>query len=158
MRPLVVGLAPGRLPSGGRHVVPLVGSSSGRRLAALCGLDSQDELADHFELVNLYRTVLERGRVQDWDDARRRALNFNVRGRQVVLLGGQVWRAFGMRPTWHPFIWHVMPPGFPASIALSPHPSGRTRYWNDPTNVELGELFWRELVERSDDGRTQTAR
>lgn len=143
MKPLIVGQAPSRL-SDPRE--PLSGRS-GRRLAALCGMDLDGFLAA-FERVNLIGShpgkAAGKGDAFPMARARRAAVVVSARfhGREVVLLGGNVAAAFSVaRMTL--LHWHRAP-GF--EFALCPHPSGVCLWWNDPANEKAARAFWRRLA------------
>lgn len=144
MRPLIVGRDPGT--DWEPHHIPLTRGSSARRLASFCGLDDPIELADHFELVNLYREP-----VTHWDraDAERRADNMRrlfTQGRKVVLLGNDVRTAFGMGGfRVEPLTWYASG----TLVCHVPHPSGRTRYWNDPAHVAKATDLFTQLIKES---------
>jgi len=145
MRPLIVGAAPSRTSNPRK---PLSGTS-GRRLAALCGL-SFPAFLRAFERVNLLDCYP--GRRGDKGDelprfvARLSACNLTprLRQRRTVLLGRGVARAFHMhdRPF---FVWHD-DIGDGALVAVAPHPSGVSLFWNDAENVDAARRFWRALA------------
>jgi len=61
-----------------------------------------------------------------------------------VLLGGKVAAAFYMhrRPL---FRW-LDEFGDGALVAVAPHPSGVSRWWNDPANLRRARRFWHKLA------------
>jgi uracil-DNA glycosylase len=68
-------------------------------------------------------------------------LRRRLRGRRVLMLGGNVARAFGLRAelmTWSDA------GGFEAAVV--PHPSGVNRWWNDPRNRAAARRFLRRCV------------
>ena len=89
---------------------------------------------------------------QDWDPEVARATAREWRpelmSKTTVMLGADVALAFGL--TTRPFQWAV-PKGTPPQPAPPwiqiPHPSGRTRTWNDPFYRSLGEILLADLVE-----------
>lgn len=147
MRPLLIGQAPGPRSD---PAEPLAGRC-GARLAYLCGLPL-DEFMRRFERVNLLdrfpgkngkgdafdRPLAERGAV-------RLAMAKAFVGRQVVLLGGHVAGTFGFRGE-VPLLAFDFTPLFPGGVALCPHPSGISMWWNEPANVDAAREFWRVLA------------
>lgn len=148
MRPLLIGRDPGGPVAPGE--LPLTGGPTGRRLAQLCGLDDPAQLADHFELRNLYRSHVE---PDNWDkvDAYLRADRMQrlfTEDRAVVLLGRDVQRAFGWFPSpYFKLLRRISTSGVSYLCAACPHPSGLTRFWNDPENVAAGTAFFTEFME-----------
>ncbi len=144
MRPLIIGAAPSRRSN---PEEPLSGRS-GRRLAALCGLPIEAFL-EAFERRNLIDEWP--GPKQDADgdafvtarEARRFAESFRpvVRGRRVVILGLSVAAGFGLT---HPAM--TFAPHWGGEFAFCPHPSGVSRWWNDPANEERARNFWSGLA------------
>jgi uracil-DNA glycosylase len=149
-RVLLVGMAPSRRTSDDPR--PFSGLS-GKRLAALAGVE---RLEDHFDLANL----LDRWPGRDesghdaWDEreAIRAAweMHERIKGRDVVLVGRAVARAFTERGAELPY-FHWLPMSLRGGddhggrFAIMPHPSGRVRFWNDPENVRAAERFLRSL-------------
>lgn len=149
MKPLLIGQAPGPATDPGR---PLSGRC-GARLADLCGLELESFL-NRFERVNLIETFpgkAGKGDAFPIEQARLGAVRLMTSGRlfcrRTVFLGGNVWRAFG----WPGEIAKV--PLFkwaggmqPMMMAFAPHPSGVSRWWNDPANEERARRFFRRLA------------
>lgn len=117
----------------------------GRRLASLCGLSDQD-----------YQDIYARTNLFDHPGAYSREgailvtrhLTEALVGRHVVLLGARVVAAFGQRP--HLFQWRSYfygPRDARITVAHAPHPSGRSRFWNDPDSVEEARRFWELTTE-----------
>ncbi len=158
MTRLIVGEAPGRLPSVPDE--PLSGRS-GQRLAELCGLDLPTYLA-RFECINVLPTfpgAAGKGARFTLREAvpaaRERVVTRYALGGAVraVLLGRAalaVERALlemGFRDardlSFTNFVWHhVRVPGGFAAFACCPHPSGVNRWWNDPSNLAEARRFW----------------
>jgi uracil-DNA glycosylase len=139
---VIVGQAPG--PSSNRRE-PLTGAS-GRRLASLCGMTA-DEFCSRFERVNLlarYPGKLGKGDAFDLAAGRSAAFRLLPRmvGRRSVLLGGKVAASFGLRAA-PMFAWRRIGG---AVVAVAPHPSGISHWWNDPRNVRRARRFWRRLA------------
>jgi len=141
-KPLIVGQAPGRRSNPNE---PLSGKS-GRRLAALCGLDLPAFL-DRFDRVNL---------VYGWPDERAKGDAFlgcvearhaaaelapRLARRRAILLGHRVAAAFHASDLPY-FKWTRLGD---AMIAVAPHPSGVNLFWNDPANVRTARRFWRSV-------------
>ena len=138
---MLIGQDPGRQGTG----EPLSGKA-GRRLAALCGLDLDAYLA-RFQRVNLLPVFPGKAGKGDrfpLPPAREaaRALLPTLEGRRVVLLGGRVAAAFGLHRA--PLL--VWMPIQGTWVAVAPHPSGVSRWWNDPRNVRRAQRFWRAFA------------
>ena len=148
MRPLLIGQAPSRSRA---RLAPLSGQS-GRRLARYCDVN----------LAGFLHMFERRNLLTDWPgkapgggdlfpvlDGRRAAdaMREAVSERVVVLLGAGVARAFRLHHlpilTWSKFHKDSL-----GAVAVCPHPSGRSRWWNDPANREAAIAFWRELAGR----------
>ena len=96
------------------------------------------------------RSEAERG-------AARMAMAGIFKGRLVVLLGAGVARVFGIRDYFMPsdlcvprgrvpLLAFDFTPLFPGGVALCPHPSGISMWWNEPANVDAAREFWRVLA------------
>lgn len=129
---------------------------SGARIARLCDVPYAEYL-ELFERRNL---------VQDWPgyapgggdafpmgDARRgwARLLPALHGRKIVLLGRKVGCiALGHAPEW--FRWerrdHWTSPRRRVTFeaACAPHPSGLSRWWNEPDGFLAASAWWQELV------------
>lgn len=133
-----------------------LGGRAGARLADLCGLPVDGYLA-RFERVNLLSSFpgkAAKGDLFPIEEARAsaRALlrSGRLHGRPAVLLGGNVWRAFGYPANVEPFTW--MGGGEPILLAFAPHPSGISLWWNEPENVARARRFFRRLARGSGPG------
>jgi len=142
-KPLIIGQAPG--PHG--SVAPLSGRC-GERLAGLCGLDML-AFGLAFERVNLIDAFPGKdgkGDAFPIEVARERAVSLLLNGRlfnrKVVMLGAGVARAFGIRS----FTFLEWAQNEALALAIAPHPSGVSRWWNVPENVKAAEQFWRSLA------------
>jgi hypothetical protein len=137
---LLVGEAPSRtvgtLP---RPSYALTGRS-GRRLAELAGVP----------WVTYLRRTERTNLLEDWPgatwpaaEARMGALRVlpQLAERRTILVGARVARAFGL--TWDPFSFVIRLDALvpDADVAMIPHPSGRSRWWNDARNVERARAF-----------------
>lgn len=144
LRPLLIGQAPGRRG----NAEPLSGRS-GRRLSALCGMPLEQYLQE-FERINLLeefpgkagkgdRFPMREAKVQAFF---RRSL-FVHQDRRVVLLGLRVAEAFGFTDRAPLLRW--MSDGN-ASVAICPHPSGVSLWWNDRGHRLQALHFWSALA------------
>lgn len=145
MRPIVVGQAPGSRSDPG---LPLSGRC-GDRLAALAGI-APEEFRRRFELTNLldrFPGKASKGDLFPLEEARVAALRMLLQGRlgarPVVLLGLNVEWAFGLAADVPVLEWR---PRLAVRIATCPHPSGVSRWWNDPANEADARRFWRRLA------------
>lgn len=150
MRPLLIGQAPGRRTD---PEEPLSGRC-GARLADLCGVELP-EFMERFERVNLldrFPGKAGKGDKFPIDKARKAAIDvllFNpVRDRRVVMLGGNVAKAFGF-PASEPMFWSRVD-GAAFWVAFFPHPSGVNRWFNEPSNVSKARRFWTALASRGE--------
>lgn len=123
-RPMLLGEAPGRATG-----APFSGRS-GARIAALLGI-APDDLRARFELANL----LERrpgpgsggGSAFPAAEARAAAAALDLSGRRVVAFGARVASALGVSAGLLDVVEHRG-----ATVLVFPHPSGASRWWNDP--------------------------
>lgn len=153
-RPLIVGQSPA---SPAHEQLPaLANTRSGHRLARLAGLTDTEELLSLFDTVNLLAVYVERLDLGVAREPARRLRDRIALGRRelVVCLGPTVARALGITAV--PVLgvsdraarWRSPARRGPV-WAVSPHPSGRNRFWNEPANVTAAEAFWRDLAERA---------
>jgi hypothetical protein len=122
-----VGLAP---PIGDPRALP-PDSRVGRRLARLMNL-MPDAYAREVDRINL----LPRAEPDKFDERYADGLLPRLRGRRVVFLGRRVARAFHHDPAAGWYDWRLAR-GYVA--AVFPHPSGRSRVWNDPEATAVAE-------------------
>jgi len=92
----------------------------------------------------------------DWDAdlaaASAHALAVRAGGRPMILLGRRVADAFARWSDWHPWDsdgWGTVGVVCEAPVVSVPHPSGRSREWNDPRAVTRARDAVRRLVEVS---------
>lgn len=152
-RPVLIGQAPGPKTDPAAPLHPGT-SLTGRRLATLLGL-SDGEYLEGFDRLNLvYEYPGKVGKEDVFPMAQARAsarlLSPLLAGRRVVLLGRGVSTAFGLVTlpwmTWTEL--ELGPHREPATVAAIPHPSGRCRVYNDPTQRGQVETFLRTLVKK----------
>ena len=143
-RIILVGQAPSR---NGDPKTPLIGGRSGFFLQQLCGM-SLLQYVRSFETVNVVEAwpgySSSKGDLFPADEAKVKAeaKAASWHGRRVILLGKNVARAFGHNKT--PLMtWTTDSRGF--EVAVVPHPSGVSRWWNDPTNTERARAFLQSL-------------
>lgn len=91
-----------------------------------------------------------------WARRRGRSVKDHLRGRRVVVLGRDAWRlldvdvACGPRAP-APYAWHAVPrldefSAWPRLVAVLPHPSSRSRTWNDAAARRASRAWWRALA------------
>ena len=142
MRPLIIGQA----PSMEHGEDEALSGRSGERLARFCGL-TIPEFLETFDRENLVETFPGKAgkgdRFPGPREARRLAERSRpgVGGRRVVVLGFSTAAAFDLT---HPTL--TFAPHWGAEFAFSPHPSGVSRWWNDPENLRRATAFWVELA------------
>ena len=131
-RPMLVGQAPARTTEGrGAFEGP-----SGVRLAGMLGVTLRELLgaADRVNLLDHYpgaHPTAPSGDAFPVDEGRvaAAALMPGLAGRDVLLAGRAVASCFRVAAPY--FEWREHEAGFSACVI--PHPSGASRYWNDPT-------------------------
>ena len=137
---VLVGQAPSR---GGDTLRPFFGKSGGR-LERLAGIP-RGLLGDHFALANILQRW--RGSAGSKGDmfpivmASRAAeeLLRQLDGRRVVVLGRAAARAMGVPGVAPAMTWRNHVPL--EEIAVMPHPSGVSLWWNDPANILAAAAF-----------------
>ncbi len=146
-RLVVVGLAPARTSPPGSPALAS-GARTGERLEDLLGCPVH---------VAATTNVLPRFDHPIRGDAARRlgeelrALLERERVVRVVILGMDAARLMGLRhgaarsDLWFRWEWDSFRPGG-LYYAVAPHPSGRSRYWNEPENRERARAFFAELA------------
>ncbi len=137
---MIVGQAPGRSRG---SALPLEGPS-GDRLARLAGMSGHDDLRRRATLVNLlpgFPGKSGKGDAFPLPEARLAAFRMRLGRGRVLLAGKAVARAFGLqvlpyfRWTRHRRAW----------LAVIPHPSGVSHWWNEPRNVRRARRFMRSV-------------
>ena len=152
-KPLVVGLSPVTGRVGDTHGVAFVDTSSGEHLARLCGLESSFRLPEHFELVNLWRDPDPPSYSAREGRRRANALMREViadRFDRVLCLGKPVAEAFLLdhQPPleWRSILFCGYEVEWRFRAAYVPHPSGLTRWYNDPENRRRAQTFLRAEI------------
>jgi uracil-DNA glycosylase len=139
---LLIGQAPSRSSD---PLEPLSGAS-GRRLAALMGLDLDAYLAGVRRANALPAFPGKAGKGDAFPAAQAGPLVRAVLAEQrVVLLGAPVASAGGLRGV--PAFWWRSEGG--RMVAWAPHPSGVSHWWNDPANLRRARRFWRAAARLS---------
>lgn len=151
MKPIIIGQAPGPNTDPMRPLPPLPKSGSGGRIARFCDL-SPEEYLETFDRTNLLYYFPGRWKRDDkWPrreaEIAAAAVKPFLRGRDVILLGRNVARAFGYPAqqldfhTWfRDEVW-----GF--SVSVVPHTSGRNKWYSKQNNEEVSREFWKALRE-----------
>jgi hypothetical protein len=154
----LIGQAPGPKTDPDLPLYPLPRTSAGGRLKKLTGLTTGQYLKA-FDRVNLLHKFPGRTGTDDkfpMPPARVAAMAIRplLAGRHVVLLGTGVARAFDLDIevlTWHKL--HCgRGPAWPlrwASVAVLPHTSGRSRWYNCEENVARARQFLADLIGNS---------
>lgn len=136
MRVTLIGEAPRR-----RGQEPFEGRS-GDRLRKLVGAECYDQL----QKANLFQTPQPRaGRGWSFNLARAReaVVDFDLPRGVLLLAGKRLAAAFGIDPDHVYFVpWSLR--GRPAFVV--PHPSGTSRWWNDPMARARAVRFFRRTV------------
>ena len=140
-RPVVVGEAPGPKGMSGYPLFPFPERSAGYRLCTMSGL-TRTAWVTIVERVNLLPELPEKWPARY---AASQAENLGaslLRGRDLVLCGRRVAKAFGIRPADADWLEWVDCPVTRAHVVVIPHPSGRCREYNDPAMVRrVGRLL-----------------
>lgn len=123
-----------------RTARPFAGRS-GDRLADLLGAASLRDLRDRYRLVNLLGywpgpSPSGKGSAFPLDEARRAAETLPLADGSL-LCGRRVAQAYGLARV--PFLEWIDARG--RRVAVIPHPSGVSRWWNDPENVRRARIF-----------------
>lgn len=155
MRPIILGQAPARSGDGRPFSGP-----SGRRLCSLAGLANYEELRETFNLKNLVSTEQpkrSRGKGDHFplEVARANAQQLKQdlpAGSLVICAGRQVARLMDVSPDarlCYIDVWRFG--GQNGGIAVIPHPSGISHYWNDAERVRKVQDFLRWVIEHYGD-------
>lgn len=150
MKAYIYGQAPGKRPKEDPSV-PFVGGPHGRFLAELSGVH-EDVFYDLFTFRNVldyYPGQHESGKGDAFpmDEARARARDLREEweyGDTILLAGWNVKKAFEIPGNPGYLRWVETPEG--AHLAVIPHPSRVSRYWNDNRQVEKARAFMTRAV------------
>jgi len=135
---------------------------AGARVAQLCGLSYPKEYVRFFDRANVLDywpgpAIGGEGDCFPMEEARAEAAKMTplLDGRLVVLCGRQVGRAFLFSQeaplfAWRRVEWSKGDRRGQFSVAVAPHPSGVSRWWNKSKNVEAARAFYQELVAKRD--------
>jgi hypothetical protein len=158
MKPLLIGQAPGPNTDPDYPLFPVPRTSAGGRLQELMGL-SRGEYLKAFDFVNVLRHFPGKHKRDDkfpmpLARAAADAMRPLLAGRRVILIGRNVASAFGLDEVdWH--AWYevkvrrrclVSKTPWTASMAVAPHPSGRSRWYNEADNRAQARQFWNRLL------------
>ena len=154
MKLVIMGQAPGKNHGFG---APFAGPT-GRRLARFCGLETVEQLRERAVLMNLWGRYPGKAKSVQGDAfpeserakraaARRRAALAASGCEVLVCCGRRVASCFGVGDA--PFLeWREVPlaRGKNARVVVVPHPSGVSRWWQDPdacgrASALLAEIF-----------------
>lgn len=140
MRPIIVGEAPSKNQDPERPIEGRIG----KRLALFANL-SYEAYLEHFERVNLLHLRQDDGtkfifdNVAAAEEAKRLRQAWDY-GRQVLLLGNRVAKAFGVQgPCFERLVYDH-------DFYIVPHPSGLNRFYNDPANRHQARAFLSQFV------------
>lgn len=143
---LVIGEAPSKYMDQRGFTKPLLLAS--RDLAELAGLRWPKEWEEVVEVRNVLdkfpgRQLSGKGDLFPIWEAQSEASKMSFEGYpRVVLLGRRVGSAFGLSGDW--FCWTTFKG---TSVAVAPHPSKVSHWWNSKENVEAARQFWRLAVQ-----------
>jgi uracil-DNA glycosylase len=152
---VICGQAPSRIGDGRPFSGP-----SGKRLAALFGLEDYEELASRVTLTNIFDVIACRPKNarhagDEFDKTTARAIGMmrvHLWARDpehVVVLGcgANVMEALvGKAPGMYKGKALKVEPARGLDIWHFPHPSGASHYWNDPANVDRASRFLRRFL------------
>lgn len=142
-KPLILGM---NAPRGGEPLLPTCPNSAGRRLWDLSGLSLEDYVS-LFERDNVLR-----GKQQwSWKKARSSAqsVKTEVRGRHVIVLGRDVWRALDLPAT--AVALDTVTSG-DSYWTLVPHPSGKNLWYNSIENRDRVREWFRNFAKTMSTG------
>lgn len=147
-RPLLVGEANPHSADPEHALYPWPANSAGARMARHLGLTHEDYL-NRFERVNLFSIpppVWSKGARDSAVLYATTLLHVFRNVRVIVLLGERVAAAFGC---WRQPWWTVSEQvhyGHVVRFVKVPHPSGRSRAWNDPASVHKLRRILKEFI------------
>lgn len=147
----------GQAPSRSTRGLPPLSGRSGRRLASLLGVD-ESELRRRYVLVNLLDGWPGKGDSDHPQGDRfpmsaartaARKMIPKLVGCRVVMCGKNVRDAFGLGREFFEISDARLSIGDKMfEYCVIPHPSGVSRFWNDPENVDKVRRFLRSFVEK----------
>jgi len=148
----LIGEAPGK---NGKPGEPALLGNIGRRVARLMGTtEEQYQWQTRREnLLPHWPGKAKHGNGDAWPAKRARAAarvmvtSRQLDGHVVILLGRRVADAFGIRRDVQWFTWTDGVIG--TRFAVAPHPSGASRWWNEPKNMRAAGRFWRAVYRRT---------
>lgn len=150
-RPVFVGQAPSR---NGDPFKPLTGGP-GRRLAEIAGMTPMEFYLSvvRTNLIPNYPGASSSGDAFPMYQARTNAVKLAtvLGGRTVVFLGRGVAGAFDHDKRWFEWDEGKFKVGnlvIEARRVAVPHPSARSRFWNDPQNVQEARRFMTKLMKK----------
>lgn len=164
-RPLLIGQAPGPNTDPDYPLFPVPTTSAGGRLQQIMGVDRVEYLKT-FDFINVLRLFPGKYKRDDkfpmeLARAAADAIRPLLAGRSVVLIGRNVANAFGLPPDWDWHAWHdikvrrrcpVSRAPWMTRLAITPHPSGRSRWYNDEAHKHEARMFWQDLMKGTSEG------
>lgn len=147
---IICGEAPSRQGDGRPFTGP-----SGERLVTLFGLRDYEHLASQFTLINIYQVSQEPG--GRFEEPRAREVGQRMAAdwaRQphhiaVIACGAKTFRALtGTRIRVFRGVPLRLGPAQGVDIWHFPHPSGLSRFWNEPENVDRAALFLKRFLKQ----------
>lgn len=144
----------GQAPSGESNPRRPLAGRSGDRVCAMMELVDYDSLARRFVLKNVLpefpRAAVD-GDLLPAKAARLRARRLQIKTPLLVMLGKGVANAFGCSDMAY-FEWFLFERYGKVHVAcVVPHPSGKSRWWNDLGNRARGEAFFMLLRSMSEE-------
>ncbi len=149
-KPIILGQAPARSGDGRPFSGP-----SGRRLCALAGLSSYEELTEAFDLRNLIDEKMAkkaRGKGDEFPRALAAEAAEKLKYRLpmdfwVICMGNQVANLMEVGRAKTPLMtWKVKLYSTIGNSMRFPHPSGVSHFWNEPENVRKASEVLRSAM------------
>ncbi len=151
-RPVLTGQAPGPNTDPDHPLYPVPWSSAPGRLCRLMGIGA-DEYLELFDRANVLYRFPRRHKRDDKFPARdarvaAEAMRPLLRGRRAVFVGRSVAEAFGYPG--HILAFHTWQrdPKWEIEMAVVPHTSGRSHWYNHEPNRREAETFWADTLEK----------
>jgi uracil-DNA glycosylase len=148
MRILIVGQGPSK---GGEGTKPLDGPGTGDKLAELAGLPREEMLSRCTAVNLLSKWYGKNGHGDKFPSAEAKKQAEKLRNAwkdfdRIVLLGWNVASAFHIKGSKEECLrWTTDKDGH--VVAVVPHPSGASRWYNEPKNTSAAEKFMRGLFD-----------